>query len=84
MEDLDLFSQLEAIEDPFVETVVPINSERHKLIVAHKTWLATIRHEKPSTTKHLRVAVYIRFFNQTKYDDYLEHHKKQFADTLKL
>ncbi len=84
MEELDLFSQLEAIEDPSGEAVMPINSERHKLIVAHKTWLASIRHEKPSTTKHLRVAVYIRFFNQTKYDNYLDHHKKQFVDTLKL
>lgn len=84
MENLDLFDQLEAIEDPSNEKAMSVNSERHKLIVAHKTWLASIRHEKPSTTRHLRVAVYIRFFNQTKYDDYLEHHKKQYEDTLKL
>ena len=62
MEELDLFSQLEAIEDPSGEAVTPINSERHKLIVAHKTWLASIRHEKPSTVKHLRVAVYMSLF----------------------
>ena len=84
MEENDLFSKLEAIEDPLAPSEEPVNSERYKLIVAHKTWLSSIRHEKPSTTRHLRVAVYIRFFNQTKYENYLEHHKKQFVDTLSL
>ena len=84
MNEIDVFSQLEAIGDPSGETPAVVDSPRHKLIVAHKTWLATIRHEKPSTAKHLRVAVYIRFFNQTKYDNYLDHHKKQFLDTLSL
>ena len=27
---------------------------------------------------------YIRYFNQTKYDNYLSYHKKQFADTVAL
>lgn len=84
MEENDLFSKLEAIEDPLAPSEEPVNSERYKLIVAHKTWLSSIRHEKPSTSRHLRVAVYIRFFNQTKYENYLEHHKKQFVDTLSL
>lgn len=50
----------------------------------HRTWLKSIRHEYPSTLKHYRIGVYIRFFNQTKYENYLEHHKKQFADTIAL
>ena len=30
------------------------------------------------------MAVYIRYFNQTRYEDYLSAHKKQFLDTLAL
>lgn len=85
MDELDLFEKMSTIGDP-----LPINegaiesSERHQLIVEHKAWLNSIRHEKPSTTKHLRVAVYIRYFNQTKYENYLDFHKAQFVDTLSL
>lgn len=50
----------------------------------HKTWLKSIRHEHPNPAKHYRIGVYIRFFNQTKYADYLENHKKQFSDTIAL
>ena len=50
----------------------------------HKTWLRTIRHEYPSPTKSYRIGVYIRFFNQTKHENYLENHKKQFTDTIAL
>ena len=31
-----------------------------------------------------KVAIYIRYFNQTLYDNYLAYHKKQFADTVSL
>ena len=50
----------------------------------HKAWLKSIRHEHPNPLKHYRIGVYIRFFNQTKYADYLENHKKQFSDTIAL
>ncbi len=50
----------------------------------HKTWLSTIRRERPNTTKPYKVGIYIRFFNQTKYTDYLELHKKQFLDAISL
>ena len=48
----------------------------------------TWRLDTPIPAKYLKktnkLVVYIRFFNQTKYDNYLDHHKKQFVDTLKL
>ena len=31
---------------------------------------------------HYRIGVYIRYFNQTKYEDYLNYHKKVFHDTI--
>ncbi len=30
------------------------------------------------------ISIYIRYFNQTKYEDYLSYHKKQFNDTIAL
>lgn len=62
----------------FVPEVVSDKFERHK------AWLKSIRHEHPNPAKHYRIGVYIRFFNQTKYVDYLENHKKQFSDTIAL
>lgn len=50
----------------------------------HKQWLATIRHEHPSPQRQYKVGVYIRYFNQTKYEDYLKYHIKQFEDTIAL
>lgn len=50
----------------------------------HRIWLKSIRHEYPSATKSYQIGVYIRFFNQTKHENYLEHHKKQFVDTIAL
>jgi hypothetical protein len=52
--------------------------------VIHKEWLKSIRHERPDTDTTFKVGIYIRYFNQTKYDNYLAYHKKQFADTIAL
>ena len=54
------------------------------LLAEHRAWLKSIKRERPLPQKHYRVAVYIRYFNQTRYRDYLSAHKKQFLDTLAL
>ena len=48
------------------------------LVAQHRQWLKTIRHEVPNPKVPFKVAVYIRFFNQTKYRDeeYLERNKE--------
>ena len=53
-------------------------------IAAHKLWLKTIRKEYPSPNKKFKIGVYIRFFNQTKYEDYLNRHKDDFTRTIGL
>ena len=53
-------------------------------IAEHKMWLESVRKERPNPAKKYRIGVYIRFFNQTKYEDYLDFHKKQFSDTIAL
>lgn len=53
-------------------------------IAAHRVWLQGIRRERPSPAKPYRIGVYIRYFNQTRYKDYLDYHKRQFSDTIGL
>ena len=54
------------------------------LVAQHRQWLKSIRHETPNPKTPFKVAVYIRFFNQTKYRDeeYLERNKEVFRATL--
>lgn len=58
--------------------------ERKDKIRRHKQWLDTIQKEYPTPMTPYRIGVYIRYFNQTKYKDYLDYHKKQFQDTISL
>ena len=60
-----------------------VNQQRD-MLRKHKAWLELIRHEYPMPYKHYRIGVYIRYFNQTKYENYLDYHKQQFIDTITL
>ena len=83
MDEIDVFNRLESlmIGPPVSQTT---DSEQAKKISDHRAWLRSIRHERPSTQASYRIGIYIRFFNQTKYQDYLEYHRKQFSDTVAL
>ena len=59
-------------------------TDRNTFLAEHRAWLKEIKRERPLPKTHYRVAVYIRYFNQTRYEDYLSAHKKQFLDTLAL
>lgn len=84
MDEIEVFDKLSAIGTPQLALAFGENSERAIMLAEHKNWLATIRHERPPTNKPFKVGVYIRYFNQTKYENYLEFHKKQFADTIAM
>lgn len=56
--------------------------KQDSLVAEHKAWLKSIRRERPSPNVPYKVAVYIRFFNQTKYDNYLDYHKQNFLSTI--
>ena len=62
----------------------PQEEAHRRLLAHHKLWLESIQHEYPSPYSHFRIGVYIRFFNQTKYEDYLLYHKQEFIDTISL
>ena len=61
-----------------------IFDDDNQLISEHKSWLRSIRHERPSTNTPYKVGIYIRYFNQTKYENYLDNHKQSFLDALAL
>ena len=60
------------------------DNELTRKVVEHREWLKSIRHERPNPEVPFRVGIYIRYFNQTKYENYLDYHRKQFADTIAL
>ena len=76
-----------APEEPVVVNVFrpdDISPAQKDLIRRHLLWLGTIQKEYPMPTTAYRIGVYIRYFNQTKYKNYLEYHKKEFAETIAL
>ncbi len=85
MEENDVFKQLEEITaiTQYGE-LFKGDDEKAKQIASHKAWLQKIRHERPNVTHPFKIGVYIRYFNQTKYENYLAYHKKQFSDSIAL
>ena len=62
----------------------PQEEERRRRIAQHKLWMEMVPHECPSPYEHYRIGVYIRYFNQTKYGNYIQYHMQEFADTIAL
>ena len=84
MQEVEVFEKLNAIATPQFAMTFGEDTEQAIKIAEHKSWLSSIRHERPATNTPFKVGVYIRYFNQTKYENYLAYHKKQFADTIAL
>ena len=61
-----------------------LTDDKKDIIRRHQIWLGTIRKEFPRLSAPYRIGVYIRYFNQTKYEDYLDYHKKEFESTISL
>lgn len=61
-----------------------ISAEQKTLIRRHRQWLDQFQKEYPLPSHPYRIGVYIRYFNQTKYKNYLDYHKKEFEDTIAL
>ncbi len=83
--EIEVYERLVQIgEAQKYSTFFGANSEQAQMLAEHKAWLQSIKHERPNTNRHYRVAIYIRYFNQTRYDNYLEKHIQEFNDTLAL
>lgn len=69
---------------PSFDFMLEQESRQQTKLAEHRAWLKSIKHEKPQPKTNFKVAVYIRYFNQTKYEDYLNYHKQQFMSTIGL
>ena len=69
---------------PLYELLFGERSEQAQRLAEHRAWLQSILRERPPASKAYRVGVYIRYYNQTKHENYLEYHKKQYIDTIAL
>ena len=81
MDQLDIFNKLSIISQTPADGQM---GKRAMMVAEHRNWLKTIRRERPNTATHYKVGIYIRYFNQTKYENYLDFHIKQFKDTIAL
>ena len=85
MNEVDIYQKLTEIEEaPRFSMIFGDSSDRSDKISEHRLWLQSIRKEHPLPATPYRVGVYIRYFNQTKYENYLDYHIKNFEDTLAL
>lgn len=81
-EQLTIKENLEVEEQNPFDFAFRQMSDKPSKLAMHREWLKSIRHEYPSPATPYRIGVYIRYFNQTKYDNYIEYHKQQFIDTI--
>ncbi len=67
-----------------VKSIFPPTATLERKVSDYKEWLLTVPRERPRPSHPFKVGVYIRFFNQTKYEDYLNKHIEMFRDTIAL
>ena len=63
MQELDILNKFKEID------CSPFQNEENSKLERHKKWLNTIAREYPSPQKSFNIGVYIRYFNQTKYEN---------------
>lgn len=81
MNELSIFNKLSEIAElpqPFDDNTSILS----KKIAQHKSWLKKLDREQPDLNTKYKIGIYIRYYNQTKYEDYLAYHKMQFRDTV--
>ena len=72
MNEIDVYQKMnEIVETPQFSLIFGDTSEQTQKIMAHREWLKGIRHERPNPEVPFKVGIYIRYFNQTKYENYV-------------
>ena len=54
------------------------------ILARHRLWMDSILHEYPMPYTPYKIGVYIRYFNQTRHENYLEKHIQQYMDDIAL
>lgn len=53
-------------------------------LARHRLWMNGMLHEYPMPYTPYKIGVYIRYYNQTRYENYLEKHLQQYMDDIAL
>ena len=53
-------------------------------LAKHRLWMNSMPHEYPMPYTPYKIGVYIRYYNQTRYKNYLEKHIQQYLDDIAL
>ena len=53
-------------------------------LAKHRLWMDSMPHEYPMPYTRYKIGVYIRYYNQTRYENYLEKHIQQYMDDIAL
>lgn len=51
-------------------------------LAKHRLWMNSMPHEYPMPYTPYKIGVYIRYYNQTRYENYLEKHLQQYMDDI--
>lgn len=60
------------------------DTEKAEKIAEHRLQLASIRKQYPHPAHPYKIGVYIRYFNQTRHENYLEKHIAHFKEAIAL
>lgn len=60
------------------------DNPKRALMARHRMWMDNQVHEYPMPYIPYRIGVYIRYYNQTRHENYIEKHKQQFIDDIAM
>lgn len=75
-----------ALDEPPASVALLMGSKTEKAerISEHRLQLASIRKQYPHPAHPYKIGVYIRYYNQTRYEDYLQKHIAHFKEAIDL
>ena len=84
--EIDIREELLSLEEPPAPIAYFLGGDDEKMerIAEHRLQLAAIRKQYQHPKHPYKIGVYIRYFNQTKHEDYLEKHITHFKDGIEL
>ena len=81
MDEIEIRHPLEPTVHTGISTLVGTDSRANR-VAAFKEKMKTVPKEYPDAMRPFKVGVYIRYFNQTNYENYIDFHKAELSDMV--
>lgn len=84
--EIDIREELLSLDEPPAPITWLLGGDDEKMerIAEHRLQLASIRKQYPHPVHPYKIGVYIRYFNQTKHENYLGNHIAHFKEAIDL